>query len=259
MATALAAPPVSPLTEADAPAIHIAVGAVENSIGASAGVEGSAPSLAVAEMEPAPCFTCDFEERPDGTFIWNASLVLLRYLQAPERVARLRGRRVLELGSGLGHLGHGLARLGAHVTCTERGKILPELQASLRGLDREHGPAGTNGGSLRAVELSWGEEGFEESVLAAEVDTQPFDFVISAELVFLEETHDLLLWTWQKVCRPETVIFSVFINRPFSWNFFAKLHDLDIFEVDQIEEERDFDPCGLEEIHMHKVTLKQPS
>jgi 2-polyprenyl-3-methyl-5-hydroxy-6-metoxy-1,4-benzoquinol methylase len=32
--------------------------------------------------------------------------------EAPERGKALRGKRVLELGSGLGHLGHGLARLG---------------------------------------------------------------------------------------------------------------------------------------------------
>lgn len=245
MAAAVAAAPVvQPLPE------EISGAATATAAVAAAGTE---------EAEPAPHFTCDFEERPDGSFIWNASLVLMRYLQAPERAQRLRGRRVLELGSGLGHLGHGLARLGAHVTCTERGKILPELCASLRGLDAEFGPAEAAGGSLRAVELSWGEEGFAESVLAGEVETQPFDFVISAELVFLEETHDLLLWTWQKVCSPETAIYSVFINRPFSWNFFAKLHDLDLFEVDQIEEERDFDTCGLEEIHMHRVTLKRPS
>merc|ERR1712204_44954 len=82
---------------------------------------------------------------------------------------------------------------------------------------------------------------------------QRFDFVISAELVFLEETHDLLLWTWQHAVGPETIVYSVFINRPFSWMYFAKLHDLDLFEVEQLDEGRDFEPCGLEECHMHRI------
>ena len=30
-----------------------------------------------------------------------------------------KGKRVLELGSGLGHLGWGLYQMGAHVTCTD--------------------------------------------------------------------------------------------------------------------------------------------
>lgn len=203
-------------------------------------------------------FDCDFEELPDGTMIWNASRVLLQYLQAPERASKLRGRRVLELGSGLGHLGHGLALLGAHVTCTEQLKCLPELEASLKELDRHEGSPSTAGGSVTALELSWGEEGLAASPsmqAATAGGVAPFDFIISAEIVYLEETHDLLLWTWERFCAPQTVIYSVFINRPFSWNFFVKLHDLGVFEVDQIE---DFDPCGLdpEETHMHRVTRK---
>lgn len=180
--------------------------------------------------------------------------MLLYYLQAPERGKALRGKRVLELGSGLGHLGHGLARLGAHVTCTDQVKVMPVLQESLKDLDREHGAPESFGGSVRTVTLDWGEEGFAASDFAKE-DVQ-YDFIISAEVVYLEETHDLLLWTWDRFCGPETVIFSVFINRPFSWNFFVKVHDSNLFEVEQLDEEKDFNPCGLEEIYIHKVSRK---
>jgi len=224
---------------------------------AAAGHSEGAAGLPAEESTPAdapPRFTCDFEETPAGDFIWHASLVLLHYLQKPKQAQALKGARVLELGSGLGHCGHGLARLGAHITCTEQAKCVPTLESTLKKLDREQGPATENGGSLRVVELSWGEEGWASSALATE--EQPFDFIISAELVFLEELHELLLWTFLKAMGPETVVYSVFVNRPFSWMFFAKLHDLDKFEVEQLEEERDFDACGLEECHMHRVTLK---
>jgi len=235
----------------------------EDSPAAAAATEGAPPAGSSGRGEgdprPAPHFTRDFEETPEGNFIWHASLVLLHYLQAPERARGIRGKRVLELGSGLGHLGHGLARLGAHVTCTDQAKCLPVLEGSLRELDGQHGTAEAAGGSIRIVELNWGQEGFEGSELAAP-DGKPkdrFDIVIAAELVYLEETHDLLLWCWSTFCSMETTIYSVFVNRPFSWNFFAKLHDLDEFEVVQIEEGRDFDPCGMEEVHMHSVTRKR--
>lgn len=60
----------------------------------------------------APGSTPDYYEF-DGdnpVVLWNASLVLLNHLiEAP---VALRGKRVLELGSGLGHLAVGLARCG---------------------------------------------------------------------------------------------------------------------------------------------------
>eukprot|EP00971_Amphidinium_carterae_P244815 4860707-Amphidinium_carterae.2 len=128
--------------------------------------DGSEP--AAVDGPKAPVFDRDFEEREDGTIIWNASLVLLHYLQAPERSPR--GKRVLELGSGLGHLGYGLAKLGAHVTCTDLAKCIGDLEKSLEQLQRDSGTAESFGGSIRAMAMSWGEEGFQASTLAAEVD-----------------------------------------------------------------------------------------
>jgi predicted nicotinamide N-methyase len=52
--------------------------------------------------------TQDFIEFEDGTILWNASLVLLNYIC--EHEGSLKGKRVLELGSGLGHLAVGLSR-----------------------------------------------------------------------------------------------------------------------------------------------------
>lgn len=228
---------------------------VDAAVDVAAVVGAAGTECSPRDEESPPRFTCDFEETPDGEYIWNASRVLLRYLQAPPRAGQFRGRRVLELGSGLGHLGHGLARLGAHVTCTDRGKAIPPLEASLLDQSRLIGDPSAEGGSLKVCELSWGEDGLRDSPEMAGLQEE-FDYIISAELVYLEETHDLLLWTLDRFCGPQTVIYSIFINRPFSWNFFAKMHDLDVFEVEQIDEGRDFDACGLEECHMHRLTRR---
>ena len=54
----------------------------------------------------------------DG-MLWTASLILLRHLEVSLPVGWWRGKRVLEFGSGTGHLAVGLATLGASVTATE--------------------------------------------------------------------------------------------------------------------------------------------
>ena len=51
--------------------------------------------------------------------LWTASLVLLHHLETTKPAGWWRGKRVLECGSGTGHLAVGLGRLGAHVVATE--------------------------------------------------------------------------------------------------------------------------------------------
>eukprot|EP00200_Dunaliella_tertiolecta_P003218 CAMPEP_0202347550 /NCGR_PEP_ID=MMETSP1126-20121109/5862_1 /ASSEMBLY_ACC=CAM_ASM_000457 /TAXON_ID=3047 /ORGANISM="Dunaliella tertiolecta, Strain CCMP1320" /LENGTH=128 /DNA_ID=CAMNT_0048939113 /DNA_START=35 /DNA_END=418 /DNA_ORIENTATION=+ len=118
----------------------------------------------------------DFVQFEDSTILWTASLILLKHLQQPQLQQELKGKRVLELGSGLGHLGFGLYKLGSHVTCTERPCELAALQASLEqqkqlrkppldaalehlGATSNAGDSGTSddpeAGSIQAVSMEW--------------------------------------------------------------------------------------------------------
>merc|ERR1719408_375094 len=128
-------------------------------------MEAASREVVPGSPRQAPHFDCDFEETPDGEFIWNASRVLLHHLEGVPASSRRSpaGKRVLELGSGLGHLGYGLARLGAQVTCTERGKCLRALEESLAAQELAFGSVSSSGGSICATELSWGEDEFAGS------------------------------------------------------------------------------------------------
>ncbi|NWX79036.1 MT21A methyltransferase, partial [Alca torda] len=121
----------------------------------------------------------------------------------------LRDRSVIELGAGTGLLGIVATLLGtkalldlralyskccAHVTITDRAAALEFLESNVQAnLPSELCP--------RAVvkELTWGKD----------LDNFPpgaFDFILGADIVYLEETFAELLQTLEHLCSEQTVI-----------------------------------------------------
>lgn len=224
----------------------------------------------------------DYTVFEDG-MLWNASLELLNLIKR-ELGDKLKDKRVLELGSGLGHLGLGLAELGANVTLTEHPAIVDRLKKRVDEYKASHPEA-----KARAIELEWGEEGWERS--PASTENVDYDILISAELLGMRveliqeqqmcissrvqlvqhanlhvnagvvDYHDALLWTMEKLAHPNLVVYSVFCDRPFSYMFFAKLADTHKFNVRPIEFTRhqkgpdggDDDDAG---INMHVITCR---
>ncbi|NXP24478.1 MT21A methyltransferase, partial [Scytalopus superciliaris] len=144
---------------------------------------------------------------------WDAAVVLCAYLEMEG--IDLRDRSVIELGAGTGLLGivatllgafymlylravclsHVLlCCLGARVTMTDREAALEFLESNVQAnLPSELRP--------RAVvkELTWGKD----------LDNFPpgaFDFVLGADIVYLEETFAELLQTLEHLCSGQTVI-----------------------------------------------------
>lgn len=137
----------------------------------------------------------DFIKNEDGSILWNASVVLMHYFQQKLPANYFEGKRVLELGSGVGLVGIQMAQMGAHVTCTELPDMLAVLErnvadamladggeafedGTMTRTDWEDGrkPVVTwrhpGGGSIRCWDLAWGEEGWRDSPIPAQVQVR---------------------------------------------------------------------------------------
>ncbi|NWV38542.1 MT21A methyltransferase, partial [Grantiella picta] len=169
--------------------------------------------------------------RPGGAAV---AVVLCAYLEMEG--IDLRDRSVIELGAGTGLLGivvtllgkgffvvfHVLlSPLGARVTITDRAAALEFLESNVQAnLPPELRP--------RAVvkELTWGKD----------LDNFPpgaFDFILGADIVYLEETFAELLQTLEHLCSDQTVILlSCRIRYDRDLKFLKMLRDrFSVYEV----------------------------
>ncbi|PHU03820.1 hypothetical protein BC332_29071 [Capsicum chinense] len=129
-----------------------------------------------------------------GTTVWDASMVLVKFLERNCRKGRfspskLRGKRVVELGAGCGVAGFGMALLGCDVVSTDQTEVLPLLMRNVerntsRIMQTISDP--DSFGSIQAAELDWGNETHIKAV------GPPFDFIIGTD-VFVYTNNDLSL------------------------------------------------------------------
>ncbi|KFQ08607.1 Protein N-lysine methyltransferase METTL21A, partial [Leptosomus discolor] len=106
----------------------------------------------------------------------------------------LRNQSVIELGAGTGLLGIVATLLGARVTITDRAAALEFLESNVQAnLPSELRP--------RAVvkELTWGKD-------LSSFPPGAFDFILGADIVYLEETFAELLQTLEHLCSEKSVI-----------------------------------------------------
>ncbi|CAB1102005.1 unnamed protein product [Ectocarpus sp. CCAP 1310/34] len=151
-----------------------------------------------------------------GTTIWDASVILVRYMERNPQLysrRRLEGKRVLELGAGCGLAGMYFALQGAHVTFTDLIEVVPLLHRNvtmnLGGQAVEAAAAGTTAASdLREARGRGG-----KSVAAAaparpkaqvlEYDwgkpldglSPPYDYIVACDCVYVERLVESLVWS----------------------------------------------------------------
>ena len=96
---------------------HCALGAIMSVDGAPTGA-GTRALAVLRDVRPGDKDHPDFRDVEGGGILWKASLVLLHFL---ERKADLRGKRVLEISAGEGHLACELRHYGTS-TRDKRGR-----------------------------------------------------------------------------------------------------------------------------------------
>ncbi|KAK1289281.1 Thioredoxin-like 3-3 [Acorus calamus] len=143
-----------------------------------------------------------------GTTVWDASMVFVKFLEKNCRrgrfcPAKLKGKRVIELGAGCGLAGLGMALLGCDVVSTDQVEVLPLL---MRNIERNTSrvvqayPDQESFGSITVAELDWGNEDHIKSV------EPPFDYIIGTDVVYAEHLLEPLLQTILALSGPRTTV-----------------------------------------------------
>ncbi|XP_061463797.1 protein N-lysine methyltransferase METTL21A [Rhineura floridana] len=164
--------------------------------------------------------------------VWDAAVVLCTFLEMGG--IDLQGRLVIELGAGTGLLGIVATLLGAHVTITDRKAALALLESNVRAnLPVDLQPRAA------VKELTWGQN-------LASFSSGTYDFVLGADIVYLEETFGDLLQTLDHLCSDKTVILlSCRLRYERDQKFLKMLNEL--FSVHEVH----YDPSN--DVHIFKA------
>ncbi|XP_047180602.1 protein N-lysine methyltransferase METTL21A [Vigna umbellata] len=151
-------------------------------------------------------FSQDPNSKHLGTTVWDASLVFAKFLERNCRrgrfsPAKLKGKRVIELGAGCGVSGFGMALLGCDVIVTDQKEVLPLLERNVeRNISRVMQKNPESFGSVKVAELQWGDESHIKAV------GPPFDYIIGTDVVYVEHLLEPLLQTILALSGPRTTI-----------------------------------------------------
>lgn len=153
-------------------------------------------------------FCQDPNSKHHGTTVWDSSMVFAKYLEKNCRKgrfspAKLKGKRVIELGAGCGVAGFGMAFLGCNVVSTDQIEVLPLLRRNVernvsRIIQTNRDP--DSFGSIQVAELDWGNEDHIRAV------GPPFDYIIGTDVVYAEHLLEPLLKTILALSGPKTTI-----------------------------------------------------
>ncbi|CAN9498124.1 unnamed protein product [Ophioblennius macclurei] len=168
----------------------------------------------------------DWKNHGVAAVVWDAAVVMCMYLELGE--VELRGKKMIELGAGAGLVGIVAAILGAQVTVTDRLPALDLLTTNVKF----NLPADSLG-SASVSELNWGQN----------LERYPpggFDLILGADIVYLQDTFQLLLQTLNYLSSDSTVILlACKIRYERDTNFISMLEKGFAIQEVHYDEERD--------------------
>ncbi|TYZ68539.1 hypothetical protein PybrP1_007171 [[Pythium] brassicae (nom. inval.)] len=179
-----------------------------------------------------------------GGKLWDSCLVLARYLALHRPL--VAGKRVVELGSGLGLVGIVCALLGARATLTDVAEVVPLLRynidlnfpASSSDSDSD-GSAASGGGRPTAATHLWGTE-------PAALATPHPDVVVLSDVVYDPEGYAPLVASLVALTMERTVVLMAHRSRnPMEHQFFELLGAQ--FALERVDWASEFAAAGGEE------------
>jgi len=127
-----------------------------------------------------------------GHVIWDAAFLLVKHLEQLG-TRSLRGKRCLEVGSGVGLVGICAAALGAKVVLTDMPSALHLTQLNV---DRSQPLVRQQGGEISVAPLLWGTP---VNHLGG-----PFDFVLASDVVYDNDLFAPLIASLVSLCSRDT-------------------------------------------------------
>lgn len=184
-----------------------------------------------------------------GTTVWDASTVLVRYLQRCG--IPLAASRVVDLGSGTGITGFAAAALGAQVTVTDQSQIIFLLRQNLEA-NEESGAVPR--GSVSVAEFSWGED------CSHLVTPSPPDVVLACECI-VPRLYPIepLVAAISDLTGPSTVTLVAYEHRERAFSpqeKFAKLAEARGLQVCSVPQEEMDSVYRAEDIEIWRVTRR---
>jgi protein N-lysine methyltransferase METTL21D len=142
-----------------------------------------------------------------GTSVWPCSLVLVKFVErwltssaassdSPNPYSHLldfSNKRAIELGSGCGPAGMGLSLLGLDILLTDIAPVMPALKRNIKRNRKLFCKAPKYG------QLYWNNESQIRALGA------PFDFVIAADVVYMEDSAVQLVDAMEALLAPDGV------------------------------------------------------
>ncbi|KAL3647130.1 hypothetical protein CASFOL_008098 [Castilleja foliolosa] len=193
-----------------------------------------------------------------GTSVWPCSLVLAKFAERwhPQRCAasdnpyadllNFTNKRGVELGAGCGAAAMGLYLLGLHdVVLTDIDPVMPALKHNLK----RNKPALKK--ALKTARVYWGNE---EQLMSLK---PPFDLVIAADVVYLEETVAPLIKAMEMLVADDGVVLMGYqLRSPEAHNLFWEML-VEVFDVEKIPHEHLHQEYAYEESDVYVFRKKK--
>ncbi|XP_078657479.1 protein N-lysine methyltransferase METTL21A-like [Branchiostoma floridae x Branchiostoma belcheri] len=170
----------------------------------------------------------------EAAIIWPAAIIMGRYLEANKD--SVVDRNVIELGAGTGLTGIVASLLGAKVTLTDTKEALESTSINVGRNTKNvrHAP--------RVQQLRWGAD------LHMYPESDHYDYILGADIIYIEDTFPDLLRTLRHLCDRDTVILLASkIRYPRDERFYSMLRQE--YDVRVVKEDRE------EEVKIYKATL----